>query len=275
MHNTIKHITLLGNYDVPTGYYGARCYEPTLALWYGVDKLAEKYPSIGGYVYCVGNPMKYVDPDGNDWYEAEDGTMQYTNKHYENQKDFDKNSGLKGVWCGYTTEKDGTYYGLLGDFCKISTKDENYEFCKAIDNAIVVEGQVSTMSIDPFSSEPPTTPSSDFSKAYKNVRFKGGITNTSRPIYSFYNKGNIEITNTDTKQLHFDGMNGIIASEHQDAIRNLKNNAGKRGLGYGTSSGYIISFSNTSKSVIWVVIKDLNAAETIKSNYYSLFNTKK
>ena len=33
-------------------YYGARYYEPTLALWYGVDALAEKYPSMGGYVYC-------------------------------------------------------------------------------------------------------------------------------------------------------------------------------------------------------------------------------
>ena len=53
--------------DSETGlyYYGARYYEPVLALWYGVDKLAEKYPSIGGYVYCVGNPIKFVDPDGN------------------------------------------------------------------------------------------------------------------------------------------------------------------------------------------------------------------
>ena len=52
--------------DAETGlyYYGARYYEPVLALWYGVDALAEKYPSIGGYVYCVGNPVKLVDPDG-------------------------------------------------------------------------------------------------------------------------------------------------------------------------------------------------------------------
>ena len=46
-------------------YYGARYYEPTLTLWYGVDALAEKYPSMGGYVYCAGNPVKLVDPDGN------------------------------------------------------------------------------------------------------------------------------------------------------------------------------------------------------------------
>ena len=53
--------------DSETGlyYYGARYYEPVMALWYGVDVLAEKYPSLGGYVYCAGNPVMYIDPDGN------------------------------------------------------------------------------------------------------------------------------------------------------------------------------------------------------------------
>ena len=53
--------------DAETGlyYYGARYYEPVLAMWCGVDALAEKYPSMGGYVYCAGNPVKLVDQDGN------------------------------------------------------------------------------------------------------------------------------------------------------------------------------------------------------------------
>ena len=52
--------------DQKTGlyYYGARYMNPVTILWYGVDALAEKYPSIGGYVYCVGNPIKCVDLDG-------------------------------------------------------------------------------------------------------------------------------------------------------------------------------------------------------------------
>ena len=29
-----------------------------------MDPLAEKYPNIGSYVYCLNNPVKYVDPDG-------------------------------------------------------------------------------------------------------------------------------------------------------------------------------------------------------------------
>ena len=53
--------------DQETGlyYYGARYMNPVSSLWYGVDAFTEKYPSISGYVYCVGKPIKFVDPDGN------------------------------------------------------------------------------------------------------------------------------------------------------------------------------------------------------------------
>ncbi len=53
-------------FDSETGlyYYGARYYEAELALWYGVDALTERYPSVSGYVYCVGNPVRLVDVDG-------------------------------------------------------------------------------------------------------------------------------------------------------------------------------------------------------------------
>lgn len=35
-------------------------------MWYGVDALAEKYSNMGGYVYCAGNPVKFVDVDGRE-----------------------------------------------------------------------------------------------------------------------------------------------------------------------------------------------------------------
>ena len=54
--------------DSETGlyYFGARYYNPKLALWYGVDPLVEKYPGLGSAVYTVANPIKYIDPDGKD-----------------------------------------------------------------------------------------------------------------------------------------------------------------------------------------------------------------
>ena len=54
--------------DSETGlyYFGARYYNPKLALWYGVDPLAEKYPGVSSYVYCMDNPINAFDPDGQD-----------------------------------------------------------------------------------------------------------------------------------------------------------------------------------------------------------------
>ena len=55
-------------FDEETGmyYYGARYMQPMASIWYGVDPLTEKYPNVSGYVYCMGNPVKMVDPDGRD-----------------------------------------------------------------------------------------------------------------------------------------------------------------------------------------------------------------
>ena len=53
-------------FDEETGlyYYGARYMNPVASIWYGVDPLAEKYKSIGAYVYCSANPIRLIDSDG-------------------------------------------------------------------------------------------------------------------------------------------------------------------------------------------------------------------
>ena len=44
--------------------YGARRYDPAFCMFTQMDPLAEKYPHLNPYVYCAGNPVRYVDPDG-------------------------------------------------------------------------------------------------------------------------------------------------------------------------------------------------------------------
>ena len=53
-------------FDDETGlyYYGARYLNPIASLWYGVDPLAEKYPTVGGYVYTLCNPVRFIDLKG-------------------------------------------------------------------------------------------------------------------------------------------------------------------------------------------------------------------
>ena len=52
--------------DSETGldYFGARYYSSDLAIWLSVDPLASKYPSTSPYMYVLGNPIKFIDPNG-------------------------------------------------------------------------------------------------------------------------------------------------------------------------------------------------------------------
>jgi len=45
--------------------YSARYMEPGIGRFTSVDPKAEKYYSISPYVYCLDNPLKYVDPRGD------------------------------------------------------------------------------------------------------------------------------------------------------------------------------------------------------------------
>ena len=55
--------------DSETGYYyfGARYYDSDLSgLFLSVDPMSDKYPNISPYAYCAWNPVKLVDPDGEE-----------------------------------------------------------------------------------------------------------------------------------------------------------------------------------------------------------------
>jgi RHS repeat-associated protein len=54
--------------DPETGYsyFGARYYDPNVSVWLSVDPMADKYPSMSAYMYCIGNPLILSDPDGAD-----------------------------------------------------------------------------------------------------------------------------------------------------------------------------------------------------------------
>ena len=54
--------------DSETGlsYFGARYYSSDLSIWLSVDPMSDKYPSLSPYVYCANNPVKLVDPNGEE-----------------------------------------------------------------------------------------------------------------------------------------------------------------------------------------------------------------
>ena len=54
--------------DAETGYsyFGSRYYSSDLSIWLSVDPMADKYPSLSPYTYCADNPVKLVDPNGDE-----------------------------------------------------------------------------------------------------------------------------------------------------------------------------------------------------------------
>jgi len=67
------HFSGLDLYD-----YGARMYDPAIAVWIGVDPLCEKYYNVSPYAYCLNNPVNAVDIDGKGvWIRYNDGYGKY------------------------------------------------------------------------------------------------------------------------------------------------------------------------------------------------------
>ena len=87
--------------DVETGlsYFGARYYSSDLSIWLSVDPMADKYPSLSPYTYCADNPVKLVDPNGEE-------IGDYYN--------------LKGQWLGSDNNPDNFAYTASS-----VTKNEN------------------------------------------------------------------------------------------------------------------------------------------------------
>ena len=88
--------------DTETGYsyFGARYYSSDLSIWLSVDPQSDKYPSLSPYVYCANNPIKLVDPNGEeiDWVMDKNGRI-YWDENAKNQQ---------------TTKQGETYLGKEG-----------------------------------------------------------------------------------------------------------------------------------------------------------------
>ena len=88
---------------IPLLDFGARMYNPAIARWTAADPLSEKYYGISPYVYCLGNPISIIDPNGESTWVTRwmNGTFIVTDKG----DPFDNDSNIyetyeddNGVW---------------------------------------------------------------------------------------------------------------------------------------------------------------------------------
>jgi RHS repeat-associated protein len=69
-YKTFYHFTFTGkekDEETGYGYFGARYMDHELTtMWLSVDPMADKYPNISPYNYCMWNPVRVIDPNGMD-----------------------------------------------------------------------------------------------------------------------------------------------------------------------------------------------------------------
>ena len=61
-----------------------------------MDRLCEKHPDQSPYLFCGGNPIRYVDPTGNEWkYVSDESAEEYNTFVWVDAKDaYDKDGNL-------------------------------------------------------------------------------------------------------------------------------------------------------------------------------------
>ena len=79
-HSSLSFTFSAKERDSETGlsYFGSRYYSSDLSIWLSVDPMAAKYASLSPYVYCANNPVKLVDPNGEDIWEINNETGKVT-----------------------------------------------------------------------------------------------------------------------------------------------------------------------------------------------------
>ena len=108
-------------YGLNTYDYGARQHYPVLARWDRIDPLCEKYYGVSPYNYCANNPVKFIDPDGRDWFETGQGNLRWQpNVHSQS----DLQEGYKYI--GESIEKENAAYRDDGTIL-FSNESDAYE----------------------------------------------------------------------------------------------------------------------------------------------------
>ena len=104
-----------------TSDYGARQYSAEFCQWLQVDPLAEKYYSWSPYNFCVGNPLRNIDPNGMGWITAtyNGETFYFFDSEVNSQQDI-----INRYYNGDV--RDSYDISYLGDSYSFANEDNQY-----------------------------------------------------------------------------------------------------------------------------------------------------
>ncbi len=97
--------------------YGARFYHQLSSRWTTMDPMAEKYYSVSPYAFCSGNPVNFVDWDGEDFTrKIRRNTIYISAVYYTDEKSMTSAKQAVSFWNSRTgdtyTDESGKVYNI-------------------------------------------------------------------------------------------------------------------------------------------------------------------
>ena len=151
--------------DEETGlsYFGARYLDSHKNIWLSPDPMQLKYPHVSSYAFCMGNPVKLIDPLGKDvliWYKDSRGNDQLYRFDGTQSKMPKDNQFIKDFIQVYN------YMKYTGGGENLRNAVENHKYEIYVDNAELYE----KFDTEFYKYHVPTV----YWESRKGIRFKGG-----------------------------------------------------------------------------------------------------
>ena len=109
------------------GYFCARYMDHDLmTLWLSVDPMADRYPSVSPYAYCAWNPVKLVDPKGEEIspiFSTEGKLLGKDGDGYKGRAIVMEESAFSPGMDHKVAESKGTYLDEYGSSISITDRD--------------------------------------------------------------------------------------------------------------------------------------------------------
>ncbi len=141
--------------------YHRRMYNPVIARFISIDPLCEKYYSISPYVYCMNNPVKYIDPDGRSPYYDLSGRFLGTDEEgfsgqiliaSEDVYNYNVRNGVTSLETSLIQDLDLSAQALSGIYTHI-LEEAGFSLDMLEGNAIAVKGKRDTFNKPSMSNE--------------------------------------------------------------------------------------------------------------------------
>ena len=113
--------------DEETGfsYFGARYYNSDYSIWLSVDPLSDKTPFVSPYAYCINNPIKIIDPNGEEGIVVSGSPGNHSNKRHFLENGLDRalkskshfqRKGESTTWLIYNDKEKGYSSDLINEY---------------------------------------------------------------------------------------------------------------------------------------------------------------